>query len=151
MKADSSRVYISLLCASACSTWVKLSVRCRTGDTDRYTAGLYCLGTLVSPVPTIFVLGRFYCCLSLSKGALEASWSSPWTIVPAKNISCELTIETFFSQVHLLCLLANGFYRNRICSQPDLHAIGLSIIPIHFTKVPAGQVDLLYISNLVKW
>eukprot|EP00076_Gallus_gallus_P026056 XP_015148841.1 DNA repair protein complementing XP-C cells isoform X2 [Gallus gallus] len=54
-------------------------------------------------------------------------------------------------KVHLLCLLANGFYRNRICSQPDLHAIGLSIIPIHFTKVPAGQVDLLYISNLVKW
>uniref|UniRef100_A0A8C9G486 p125 n=1 Tax=Pavo cristatus TaxID=9049 RepID=A0A8C9G486_PAVCR len=54
-------------------------------------------------------------------------------------------------KVHLLCLLANGFYRNRICSQPDLHAIGLSIIPIRFTKVPAGQVDLLYISNLVKW
>uniref|UniRef100_A0A8C3JHL4 p125 n=1 Tax=Calidris pygmaea TaxID=425635 RepID=A0A8C3JHL4_9CHAR len=54
-------------------------------------------------------------------------------------------------KVHLLCLLANGFYRNRICSQPDLHAIGLSIIPIHFTKVPAGQVDLPYLSNLVKW
>ncbi|XP_010156159.1 PREDICTED: DNA repair protein complementing XP-C cells [Eurypyga helias] len=54
-------------------------------------------------------------------------------------------------KVHLLCLLANGFYRNRICSQPDLHAIGLSIIPTHFTKVPASQVDLLYLSNLVKW
>ncbi|XP_062441712.1 DNA repair protein complementing XP-C cells isoform X2 [Rhea pennata] len=54
-------------------------------------------------------------------------------------------------KVHLLCLLANGFYRNRICSQPDLLAIGLSIIPIHFTKVPAGRVDLLYLSNLVKW
>uniref|UniRef100_A0A8C4J7J0 p125 n=1 Tax=Dromaius novaehollandiae TaxID=8790 RepID=A0A8C4J7J0_DRONO len=54
-------------------------------------------------------------------------------------------------KVHLLCLLANGFYRNRICSQPDLLAIGLSIIPTHFTKVPEGRVDLLYLSNLVKW
>lgn len=54
-------------------------------------------------------------------------------------------------KVHLLCLLANGFYRNRICSQPELHAIGLSIIPTHFTKVPADQVDLQYLSNLVKW
>ncbi|KAM7169782.1 DNA repair protein complementing XP-C cells isoform 1-T1 [Macrochelys suwanniensis] len=54
-------------------------------------------------------------------------------------------------KVHLLCLLANGFHRNRVCSQPDLQAIGLSIIPTHFTKVPAGRVDLLYLSNLVKW
>ncbi|XP_067400430.1 DNA repair protein complementing XP-C cells isoform X1 [Emydura macquarii macquarii] len=54
-------------------------------------------------------------------------------------------------KVHLLCLLANGFYRNRVCNQPDLQAIGLSIIPTHFTKVPADRVDLLYLSNLVKW
>nr|XP_028575074.1 DNA repair protein complementing XP-C cells isoform X2 [Podarcis muralis] len=54
-------------------------------------------------------------------------------------------------KVHLLCLLANGFHRNRICSQPDLQAIGLSIIPAHFTKVPAGRVDRLFLSNLVKW
>ncbi|XP_077181469.1 DNA repair protein complementing XP-C cells [Paroedura picta] len=54
-------------------------------------------------------------------------------------------------KVHLLCLLANGFYRNRICSQPDLQAIGLSIIPAHFTKVPTDRVDRLYLSNLVKW
>ncbi|XP_074862270.1 DNA repair protein complementing XP-C cells isoform X2 [Carettochelys insculpta] len=54
-------------------------------------------------------------------------------------------------KVHLLCLLANGFYRNRVCNQPDLQAIGLSIIPIHFTKVPADRVDLLFLSNLVKW
>ncbi|XP_075014966.1 DNA repair protein complementing XP-C cells isoform X3 [Calonectris borealis] len=66
-----------------------------------------------------------------------------------KRFSKEVREDTH--KVHLLCLLANGFYRNRICSQPDLHAIGLSIIPIHFTKVPAGQVDLLYLSNLVKW
>ncbi|XP_037242792.1 DNA repair protein complementing XP-C cells isoform X2 [Falco biarmicus] len=66
-----------------------------------------------------------------------------------KRFSKEVREDTH--KVHLLCLLANGFYRNRICSQPDLHAIGLSIIPTHFTKVPAGQVDLLYLSNLVKW
>ncbi|XP_042305175.1 DNA repair protein complementing XP-C cells isoform X2 [Sceloporus undulatus] len=54
-------------------------------------------------------------------------------------------------KVHLLCLLANGFHRNKICSQTDLQAIGLSIIPTHFTKVPEGRVDRLYLSNLVKW
>lgn len=54
-------------------------------------------------------------------------------------------------KVHLLCLLANGFYRNQICTQPDLQAIGLSIIPARFTKVPADRVDHLYLSNLVKW
>uniref|UniRef100_A0A8C3YN78 p125 n=1 Tax=Catagonus wagneri TaxID=51154 RepID=A0A8C3YN78_9CETA len=54
-------------------------------------------------------------------------------------------------KVHLLCLLANGFYRNSICSQPDLCAIGLSIIPTRFTKVPPQDVDVYYLSNLVKW
>ncbi|XP_008068793.1 DNA repair protein complementing XP-C cells [Carlito syrichta] len=54
-------------------------------------------------------------------------------------------------KVHLLCLLANGFYRNSICNQPDLRAIGLSIIPIRFTKVLPQDVDTYYLSNLVKW
>ncbi|XP_004692408.1 PREDICTED: DNA repair protein complementing XP-C cells [Condylura cristata] len=54
-------------------------------------------------------------------------------------------------KVHLLCLLANGFYRNSICAQPDLLAIGLSIIPTRFTKVPPRDVDICYLSNLVKW
>uniref|UniRef100_A0A8D0HIA0 p125 n=1 Tax=Sphenodon punctatus TaxID=8508 RepID=A0A8D0HIA0_SPHPU len=54
-------------------------------------------------------------------------------------------------KVHLLCLLANGFYRNRLCNQLDLQAIGLSVIPTHLTKVPVGRVDRLYLSNLVKW
>ncbi|XP_051483584.1 DNA repair protein complementing XP-C cells isoform X2 [Apus apus] len=66
-----------------------------------------------------------------------------------KRFSKEVREDTH--KVHLLCLLANGFYRNRICSQPELHAIGLSVIPTHFTKVPADHVDLLYLSNLVKW
>eukprot|EP00069_Balaena_mysticetus_P008426 bmy_19601T0 len=54
-------------------------------------------------------------------------------------------------KVHLLCLLANGFYRNSICNQPDLRAIGLSIVPTRFTKVPPQDVDVSYLSNLVKW
>nr|XP_055115073.1 DNA repair protein complementing XP-C cells isoform X5 [Symphalangus syndactylus] len=54
-------------------------------------------------------------------------------------------------KVHLLCLLANGFYRNNICSQPDLHAIGLSIVPARFTRVLPRDVDTYYLSNLVKW
>ncbi|XP_007429703.1 DNA repair protein complementing XP-C cells isoform X2 [Python bivittatus] len=54
-------------------------------------------------------------------------------------------------KVHLLCLLANGFHRNRICLQPDLQAIGLSIIPIRFTKEPVGRINRLFLSNLVNW
>ena len=54
-------------------------------------------------------------------------------------------------QVHLLCLLASGFYRNNICREPDLLAIGLSIIPTRFTKVPLQHRDTIFLSNLVKW
>ncbi|XP_050814324.1 DNA repair protein complementing XP-C cells isoform X2 [Gopherus flavomarginatus] len=66
-----------------------------------------------------------------------------------KRFSKEVHEDTH--KVHLLCLLANGFHRNRVCSQPDLQAIGLSVIPTRFTKVPAGRIDVLYLSNLVKW
>lgn len=52
-------------------------------------------------------------------------------------------------KVHLLCLLANGIYRNRVCNLPDLQAVALSIIPAQYTKQP--RVDLLFLSNLVKW
>ncbi|ETE67678.1 DNA repair protein complementing XP-C cells, partial [Ophiophagus hannah] len=54
-------------------------------------------------------------------------------------------------KVHLLCLLANGFHRNRICLQPDLQAVGLSIIPIRFTKDPVDRINRLFLSNLVNW
>ncbi|KAI4553593.1 hypothetical protein MJT46_015773 [Ovis ammon polii x Ovis aries] len=66
-----------------------------------------------------------------------------------KRFSKEIHEDTH--KVHLLCLLANGFYRNSICNQPDLQAIGLSIIPTRFTKVPPRDVDVSYLSNLVKW
>lgn len=143
-------MYFSIECVSAHSARVKLSHI--EQETLTGASGLFCLlMDLKTALCPLCMLGRLQCCLSLLKGAVKPSSSLPWTILPAKKISCELTVETFFSQVHLLCLLGNGFYRNRICSQPDLHAIGLSIIPTHFTKVSAGQVDLLYLSNLVKW
>ncbi|XP_033066678.1 DNA repair protein complementing XP-C cells isoform X2 [Trachypithecus francoisi] len=66
-----------------------------------------------------------------------------------KRFNKEVHADTH--KVHLLCLLANGFYRNNICSQPDLRAIGLSIIPAHFTRVLPRDVDTYYLSNLVKW
>lgn len=66
-----------------------------------------------------------------------------------KRFSKEVHEDTH--KVHLLCLLANGFYRNNICNQPDLQAIGLSITPTRFTKVPPQDVDICYLSNLVKW
>ncbi|XP_072798033.1 DNA repair protein complementing XP-C cells isoform X2 [Vicugna pacos] len=66
-----------------------------------------------------------------------------------KRFSKEVHEDTH--KVHLLCLLANGFYRNSICNQPDLRAIGLSITPVRFTRVPPQDVDTGYLSNLVKW
>nr|XP_015203476.1 PREDICTED: DNA repair protein complementing XP-C cells [Lepisosteus oculatus] len=54
-------------------------------------------------------------------------------------------------KVHLLCLLANGFFRNRVCSEPDLQAIALSVVPNHFTRVTPEKADVTFLSNLVKW
>ncbi|XP_075839595.1 DNA repair protein complementing XP-C cells isoform X2 [Microtus pennsylvanicus] len=60
-------------------------------------------------------------------------------------------VQENMHKVHLLCLLASGFYRNNICREPDLLAIGLSIIPTRFTKVPLQHRDTVFLSNLVKW
>lgn len=81
-------------------------------------------------------------------------------MIPAHKTSLSVAAKTLLVlglpsspsfQVHLLCLLANGFYRSNICSQPDLLAIGLSIIPARFTRVLPQDVDAYYLSNLVKW
>uniref|UniRef100_A0A8C2VRR7 p125 n=2 Tax=Chinchilla lanigera TaxID=34839 RepID=A0A8C2VRR7_CHILA len=66
-----------------------------------------------------------------------------------KRFSKEVRENTH--KVHLLCLLANGFYRNSVCRQPDLLAIGLSIVPARFTRVPPQDVDSGFLSSLVKW
>lgn len=55
------------------------------------------------------------------------------------------------SQVHLLCLIANGMFRGRLCSEPDLLAITLSLLPAHFSMVAEERIDQNYLSGLLKW
>ncbi|XP_041701889.1 DNA repair protein complementing XP-C cells [Coregonus clupeaformis] len=54
-------------------------------------------------------------------------------------------------KVHLMCLLANGMFRNRLCSTPDLLAISLSLLPTHFAMVAKERIDISYLSGLLKW
>ncbi|XP_038667938.1 DNA repair protein complementing XP-C cells [Scyliorhinus canicula] len=54
-------------------------------------------------------------------------------------------------KVHLLCLLANGMFRNRMCNEPELWAMALSLIPANLAMVPGGDVEIPYISKLLKW
>uniref|UniRef100_A0AAQ4S5U7 Xeroderma pigmentosum, complementation group C n=1 Tax=Gasterosteus aculeatus aculeatus TaxID=481459 RepID=A0AAQ4S5U7_GASAC len=54
-------------------------------------------------------------------------------------------------KVHLLCLIANGMFRGRLCSEPDLLAITLSLLPAHFSMVAKERVDQNYLSGLLKW
>uniref|UniRef100_UPI00398F2F5C DNA repair protein complementing XP-C cells isoform X2 n=1 Tax=Pristiophorus japonicus TaxID=55135 RepID=UPI00398F2F5C len=54
-------------------------------------------------------------------------------------------------KVHLLCLLANGMFRNRMCNEPELRAVALSLVPAELTKVPSSCVDIPFLSKLLKW
>ncbi|KAJ3586978.1 hypothetical protein NHX12_013369 [Muraenolepis orangiensis] len=54
-------------------------------------------------------------------------------------------------KVHLMCLIANGMFRNRLCSEPDLLAITLSLLPNHFTMVAKDRIDYHYLCGLLKW
>ncbi|KAM7412306.1 hypothetical protein PAMA_021995 [Pampus argenteus] len=54
-------------------------------------------------------------------------------------------------KVHLMCLLASGMFHNRLCSEPDLLAITLSLLPAHFGKVTKERMDQNYLSGLLKW
>ncbi|GCB74916.1 hypothetical protein scyTo_0020290 [Scyliorhinus torazame] len=54
-------------------------------------------------------------------------------------------------KVHLVCLLANGMFRNRMCNEPELWAMALSLIPTNLAMVPGGRVEIPYISKLLKW
>lgn len=55
------------------------------------------------------------------------------------------------SQVHLMCLIASGMFQNRLCNEPDLLAITLSLLPTHFSMVAKDRVDQNYLSGLLKW
>lgn len=61
----------------------------------------------------------------------------------------ELLEETH--KVHLLCLLASGLYRNKLCCDPDPMAIALSILPTHFTTVETKRVNVGFLEGLLKW
>ncbi|XP_066554275.1 DNA repair protein complementing XP-C cells isoform X2 [Amia ocellicauda] len=54
-------------------------------------------------------------------------------------------------KVHLLCLLGNGFYRNRLCSKSDLQAMALSVLPDHLSSMTPEKADIMFLANLVKW
>lgn len=50
-----------------------------------------------------------------------------------------------------MCLIANGMFRNRLCSEPDLLAVTLSLLPTHFGMVSKERMDQNYLSGLLKW
>ncbi|XP_023812194.1 DNA repair protein complementing XP-C cells isoform X1 [Oryzias latipes] len=66
-----------------------------------------------------------------------------------KRYKKDLLIDTH--KVHLLCLLANGIFRNSLCSEPDLLAVTLSLIPPHFCTVDKKCIDQNYLCALLKW
>lgn len=50
-----------------------------------------------------------------------------------------------------MCLIASGMFQNRVCNEPDLLAITLSLLPTHFSVVAKDRVDQNYLSGLLKW
>ncbi|XP_042347792.1 DNA repair protein complementing XP-C cells [Plectropomus leopardus] len=54
-------------------------------------------------------------------------------------------------KVHLMCLIASGMFRSRLCSEPDLLAITLSLLPSHYGMVAKERIDQNYLSGLLKW
>ncbi|CAI9560588.1 unnamed protein product [Staurois parvus] len=64
---------------------------------------------------------------------------------------CSKELREDTHKVHLLCLLANGVYRSNTCNSPDLQAVALSVVPVKFANIPVARVDIVYLTNLVKW
>ncbi|KAM6930123.1 DNA repair protein complementing XP-C cells [Lycodopsis pacificus] len=54
-------------------------------------------------------------------------------------------------KVHVMCLIASGIFRGRLCCEPDLLAITLSLLPTHFSMVAKERIDQNYLSGLHKW
>ncbi|KAM8831141.1 DNA repair protein complementing XP-C cells [Synchiropus picturatus] len=61
----------------------------------------------------------------------------------------DLLVETH--KVHLMCLIANGMFRNKVCNEPDLLAITLSLLPTRYSSVAKERIDQNFLSGLVKW
>ncbi|KAF5891921.1 DNA repair protein complementing XP-C cell, partial [Clarias magur] len=61
------------------------------------------------------------------------------------------TVQEDTHKVHLLCLLASGQFRNRLCCEPDLLAITLSLVPAHFATLVKKPINSVYLESLLKW
>ncbi|KAF0036799.1 hypothetical protein F2P81_012111 [Scophthalmus maximus] len=46
---------------------------------------------------------------------------------------------------------ASGMFHNRLCSEQDLLAITLSLLPTHYGMVAKERIDQNYLSGLLKW
>ncbi|KAJ4933892.1 hypothetical protein JOQ06_006701 [Pogonophryne albipinna] len=65
------------------------------------------------------------------------------------KIKKDVLIDTH--KVHLMCLIAGGMFRSSLCSEPDLLAITLSLLPTHYSMVAKERIDQNYLSGLLKW
>ncbi|XP_028266530.1 DNA repair protein complementing XP-C cells [Parambassis ranga] len=54
-------------------------------------------------------------------------------------------------KVHLMCLIASGMFHNSLCSEQDLLAVTLSLLPAHFSTISKERVDQNYLCGLLKW
>ncbi|XP_077869408.1 DNA repair protein complementing XP-C cells homolog [Saccoglossus kowalevskii] len=54
-------------------------------------------------------------------------------------------------KVHLLCLVASGFYQNEVCNDVTLTAIALSMLPQHFIQKKTNQWGVPLLTRLLKW
>lgn len=61
----------------------------------------------------------------------------------------DLLIDTH--KVHLMCLVASARFRNSLCSEPDLLAVTMSLLPAHFGAVAKERIDQNFLSGLHKW
>ncbi|KAL3063909.1 hypothetical protein OYC64_000265 [Pagothenia borchgrevinki] len=65
------------------------------------------------------------------------------------KIKKDVLVDTH--KVHLMCLIAGGMFRSSLCSEPDLLAITLSLLPTHYSMVAKERIDQNYLSGLLKW
>ncbi|PIK62815.1 putative DNA repair protein [Apostichopus japonicus] len=54
-------------------------------------------------------------------------------------------------KIHLLCLLANGFHRNKVCNEPLLQATALSLIPPDVLKYKPKMLNTDFVYKLLFW
>ncbi|KAL9959833.1 hypothetical protein ACROYT_G033190 [Oculina patagonica] len=54
-------------------------------------------------------------------------------------------------KVHLLTLIAHGFFRNGVCNEPLLQAVLLSHVPSEFLSGNKRKWDVLRLTNFLKW